>query len=63
MRITPNQLRAHQARGIGTYDSETVKEAGRLTSAVVKYVGGATAANEALDITVDRTRKPRLAHS
>uniref|UniRef100_UPI00195471A1 hypothetical protein n=1 Tax=Klebsiella pneumoniae TaxID=573 RepID=UPI00195471A1 len=50
----PNQMRAHHARGIATFSTEVVNEAGRLVSAVVKYVGGAAAANEVLGITVDR---------
>jgi hypothetical protein len=56
---TPNQMRAHHARGIATFNPEVVKQAGRLVSAVVKYVGGAAAANQALGITVNRARKPR----
>ncbi|MBO9172242.1 hypothetical protein [Rhizobium sp. L245/93] len=58
--VTPSQVRAHQARGIGEYSSDVFKEAGRLTSAVVKYAGGAAAASEALGIVVDRTRKARI---
>lgn len=54
---TPNQVRAHNARGIGEFTPEAVELAGRLTSAVVKYVGGAPAANQALGIIVDRKRK------
>lgn len=59
---TPNQVRAHHARGIGTFTPETVELAGRLVNAVVKHVGGAAAANQALGIIVDRKRK-RVARS
>ncbi|KAB1072236.1 hypothetical protein [Methylobacterium soli] len=58
---TPNQVRAHHARGIATFSPEVVHQAERLTNAVVKYAGGATIANAAVGITVDRKRKPRSA--
>src|SRR5262249_10586774 len=45
--MTPNALRARAARGQGEFAVEAVREAGRLVSAVGKYVGGSAAADEA----------------
>ena len=59
-RLTPNQVRAHHSRNISVFSAEDVKEAGRLVSAVVKYVGSAAEANKILGIIVDRKRKQQI---
>jgi hypothetical protein len=56
--MTPNSMRARAARGQGQFEPETVREAGRLVSAVNKYVGGSAAADEATGFRPNR-RKPR----
>ncbi|HEY3696756.1 hypothetical protein [Phenylobacterium sp.] len=48
--LTPSQVRASGRNGASIFAPETWREAGRLASAVVKYAGGADAANEALGI-------------
>ncbi|AZI37870.1 hypothetical protein [Caenibius tardaugens] len=53
--LTPSQVRG-AARGGEAVDDATLREAGRLVSAIVKYADGADAANSALGI-VPVTRK------
>ena len=58
--LTPSQVRAHHSRNISVFSSDEIKEAGRLVSAVVKYVGSAAEANKILGIMVDRERKRQI---
>lgn len=45
--MTPNAMRGRSQKGQGQYSAETLAEAGRLSSAVVKYAGGSAAADRA----------------
>lgn len=56
--MTPNALRARAARGQGQFAPEVVREAGRLVSAVNKYVGGSAAADEATGFKPYRRKSP-----
>ncbi|HWB44017.1 MAG TPA: hypothetical protein VG900_01130 [Hyphomicrobiaceae bacterium] len=51
--LTPSQYRAAARDETKTIDPAALKEAGRLTHAIVKYAGGAEAANAELGIVID----------
>lgn len=54
---TPSQVRHSTRSGASQYAPEVVREAGNLTHAIVRYADGADAANSALGIVVDPTRR------
>lgn len=55
--MTPSQYRSRAQKGKIEADSATLREAGRLCSAIQKYAGGADTVNKAVRVDAPRSRK------